>query len=104
MVPGSTDEITGADVRANMGEEFDLSYETLKLHAFNVTGGAVSKAQREDPPSNIAWRITVQPDSNGDVTVVLPTTTDCNDEGAICTQDGRMLSNQLSITISGPGS
>ena len=84
-------------------EEFGLSYVTLKTHAFNVTGGTVENAQRTDKPSNISWRITVKPNGNGDVTVVLPVTTDCNAEGAICTEDGRKLSNRLEFTVSGPG-
>ena len=83
-------------------EEFGLSYVTLKTHAFNVTGGTVENAQRTDKPSNISWRITVKPNGNGDVTVVLPVTTDCNAEGAICTADGRKLSNLLEFTVSGP--
>ena len=39
------------------------------------------------------------------VTVVLPVTTNCDDQGAICTKDdsGRKLSNSLSFTVSGPG-
>ena len=84
-------------------EEFGLSYVTLKTHAFNVTGGTVENAQRTDKPSNISWRITVKPNGNGDVTLVLPVTTDCNAEGAICTADGRKLSNRLEFTVSGPG-
>ena len=96
----------GTDVftfEIRFSEEFDLSFTTLKLHAFTVTGGMVMKALRVDKPSNIPWRITVQPDSNGDVTVVLPTTNDCSSTGAICTGDGRKLSNSLNFTVSGPG-
>ena len=84
-------------------EEFGLSYVTLKLHAFNVTGGEVRKAQRTDKPSNIPWRITVKPLGTGDVTIELPATTDCDAQGAICTGDGRKLSNSLNFTVSGPG-
>ena len=84
-------------------EEFGLSYVTLRDDAFNVTGGTVENAQRTDKPSNISWRITVKPNGNGDVTLVLPVTTDCNAEGAICTADGRKLSNRLEFTVSGPG-
>ena len=69
---------------------------------FTVTGGSILKAQRMDKPSNIPWRITVRPDSNGDVEIELPVTTDCSDEGAICTEDGRKLSNSLNFTVSGP--
>ena len=30
-------------------------------------------------------------------------TTDCDAQGAVCTNDGRKLSRQLEITVSGPG-
>ena len=83
-------------------EELALSYATLKFHAFDVTGGEVLKAQRMDKPSNIRWLITVGPDVNGDVTVVLPVTEDCAAQGAICTEDGRPLSNRLQMTVTGP--
>ena len=53
--------------------------------------------------SNIRWEISVSPDSNGDVTITLPATTDCDAQGAICTEDDRMLSNRLELTVSGPG-
>ena len=83
----------------------DLSYVTLKEHAFTETGGTVENAKRLDPDSatrNIHWRITVQPNGNGDVTIVLPVTTDCNAQGAICTEDDRALSNRLELTVPGP--
>ena len=83
-------------------EEFGLGYATLRDHAFNVTGGSVEKAERTDKPSNIPWRITVKPQGDGDVTIELPATTDCAAAGAICTGDGRMLSNRLEFTVSGP--
>ena len=56
-----------------------------------------------DKPSNVRWLITVEPNGNGDVTIELPATTDCAAAGAICTGDGRMLTNSLSFTVSGPG-
>ena len=83
-------------------EEFGLSYRTLRDHAFTVTGGTVKKAQRMEKGSNVHWRITVEPDSTGNVTIVLPITEDCGAQGAICTGDGRMLSNRLEFTVSGP--
>ncbi len=80
-----------------------FSYTTMRDHAFTVTGGTVTGARRLDPPSNVGWEIVVEPDSTGAVTIVLPATTDCDAEGAICTDDGRMLSNRLERTVSGPG-
>ncbi len=89
------------DIR--FSEEIPLSYKTLKLHAFTVTGGSILKAQRMNKPSNIKWRIMVRPDSSEDVTIVLPATTDCEAQGAVCTEDGRKLSNSLVFTVSGSG-
>ena len=83
--------------------EEDFSYETLKDHAFTVTGGTVKGARRLVSGSNIRWEITVSPASNGDVTVKLPVTNDCDADGAICTEDGRMLSSPLERIVSGPG-
>ena len=83
-------------------EEFGISYVTLQDDAFSVTDGEVTSAQRLTQGSNIGWTITVTPDSAADVTVVLPVTTDCNASGAVCTADGRKLSNRLEFTVSGP--
>ena len=80
----------------------DISYRTLRDHAFGVTDGAVRRAQRLEGPSNVRWEITVLPDSEAEVVVVLPVTTDCEDEGAICTEDGRMLSAEATLAVRGP--
>ena len=84
-------------------EEVKLSYKTLRDQSFTVSGGTVKKAKRLEQGSNILWLITVEPDSDAGVTVVLPATTDCDDPGAICTEDGRLLSKRLELTVSGPG-
>ena len=79
-----------------------FSYVTLRDHAFTVTGGEVVKARRLEPGKNIRWEITMQPSGNADVTIVLPVTTDCDAQGAVCTEDGRMLSRGLELTVPGP--
>ena len=84
-------------------EEFSLSYKILRDYAFTVAGGTVENAKRITKGSNIRWRITVRPDGDGQVTITLPVTEDCDAEGAICTGDGRMLSNELVLTVSRPG-
>ena len=80
-----------------------FSYKTMRDHAFTVTGGSVDGARRLVSGSNIEWQIKIRPTSNGDVTIVLPITEDCTADGAVCTGDGRPLSNRLEITVSGPG-
>ena len=80
-----------------------LSYKTPRGHAFMEDDqGSVVNARRKVQGSNRTWTITVEPSGSGGVTVALPGTTGCNDAGAICTGDGRMLSNSLSFTVSGP--
>ena len=101
--PATHDGSSEFTFEIEFSEEFGISYATLRDHAFNVTGGSVERAQRTDKPSNIPWLITVKPQGTGDVTIVLPVTTDCGADGAICTGDGRKLSNSLSVTVSGPG-
>ena len=80
-----------------------FSYSTLQDHALTVTGGTGLKVRRLEAGKNVRWEITVTPSSNADVTIALPITTDCSVQGAICTSDGRKLSNRLEVTVSGPG-
>ena len=80
----------------------DFSYRVLRDHAFIVAWGEVTKTPRLAKPGNIRWKIVVQPHGDEDVIIALPETTDCGDPGAICTEDGRMLSNRLMLTVHGP--
>ena len=80
-----------------------FSYKIMRDLALTVTGGEVIKARRLAPQSNVGWEIHVRPDGNGPITIVLPVTTDCTAEGAICTEDRRPLSNRLEITVPAPG-
>ena len=95
----------GTDVftfEIRFSEQVRLSDTTLRDNAFTVDGGTVKQAQRREKGSNTGWTITVEPDSNAAVEIVLPATTDCNAVGAICTKGGRALSNRLEFTINGP--
>ena len=79
-----------------------FSYMTLQEHALTVTGGTLPNVRRLEAGQNVRWEITVQPSSDAGVTIVLPITTDCDADGAICAGDGRMLSSRLELTVSGP--
>ena len=100
--PTSHDGTREFTFHIQFSEQVKLSYKTLRDHAFTVTGGSVKGAGRMNRPSNISWRITIQPDGNGAVTIVLPITTDCEAAGAVCTGDGRKLSSGLSVIVPGP--
>ena len=102
-VPSAHDGSTTFTFELRFSEEFAISYMTLRDHALTVAAGEVAKARRLEKGKNVRWEISVTPDVNGAVTIVLPVSTDCTAQGAICTQDGRMLSNRLEITVPGPG-
>ena len=96
-VPTSHNGSGNFKFRIAFSEEFSLSYLTLRDdHVFTVEGGEVAGARRLVSGSNIRWEISVSPDSNGDVTVELPVTEDCEAQGAICTEDKRTLSSDSS--------
>ena len=80
-----------------------FSYKIMRDLAFTVTGGEVVKARRLEKGKNVRWEIHVTPQGDGLVTIVLPVTTDCTVEGAVCTQDRRPLSSRVEITVPGPG-
>ena len=101
--PGSHDGQSKFTFELRFSEEFGISYKTLRDHAFTVPGGDVVKARRLNPPSSMGWEITVEPDGNAEVSVSLPATTDCASEGAICTEDGGMLSSAVEVTVPGQG-
>ena len=83
-----------------------VSFTHDGVNAFTVDAGSVVGARRMDSDSdtpNIHWEITVRPDRDGEAVITLPVTADCADDGAICTEDGRMLSNELTLTVSAAG-
>ena len=98
----ATTDVLSSPLSSRFSEEFKLSYKKLKHHAFTVTGGTVQKAQRMAKPSNIRWRITVLPDSDLAVQVLLPETTRCGSPGGICAS-GKKFSSRLELTVAGPG-
>ncbi|MYD94226.1 MAG: hypothetical protein F4Y02_11165, partial [Chloroflexi bacterium] len=102
QVPESHDGSAEFTFQLHFSEEFGLSYVTLRDHAFTVTGGSIVNARRLTPPSNVGWEITVEPSGDGTVTLVLPVTTDCEAQGAICTGDGKALSERLEVVVPVP--
>ena len=103
-MPDSHEGSTEFTFDLTFSENFPLSYKTLRDHAFTEDdNGPVVSAQRKVQGSNQTWTITVDPKGNGTITITLPETTDCNADGAICTDDGRKLSNSTTVTVSGPG-
>ncbi len=79
-----------------------LDYRKLRDEALEATNARVTGAQRVAQNQNRRWTITVRPSSSDAVTVTLAATTDCSAAGAICTPDGRPLSNSPTAAVAGP--
>lgn len=69
--------------------------------SFAVTGGTIERVHRLGSNHRL-WEITIRPASDDAVTVSLPLRATCQEPGAICTADGRVVSNASSRTIPGP--
>ncbi len=101
-IPDSHDGESVIAFGLSFTENPHLSFRTLRDEAFDVTNGTVTKAKRKSKGSDQNWLIDVRPDSDADVTIVLPPTTDCATSDAICTSDGRKHYNRVEFTVAGP--
>ena len=88
-------------IRIKFSARVSTGYETMRDRVLRVTNGEVQRAYRVRHQSD-DWRFTISPTSYRAVQIVLPATTDCADEAAICTDDGRMLSQGLETEVWGP--
>ena len=86
----------------SFSENVAAGYARIRDYAFSVNGATIKKANRKTQGSNQNWTVTVDPTDNGGVSITLPATTNCSAQGAICTADGRRLSNSSSATVAGP--
>ena len=108
-------------LRVAFSEPVEESPQDVGAHGVEVEGGAVTSvspvggdapdgagtrsignrnAGRED--REVVWEFEIEPDSDGDVTVSIEAGRPCDEEGAICTADGRSLSEDISTTVEGP--
>ena len=102
-MPQSHDGESGFRFRVAFSEEIGIGFRSMRDDSFTVDGGEVTKARRVDRRHDL-WRITVEPDGEGDVTVTLAAGRECAVSGAICTRGGnrRQLANTPAATVAGP--
>ncbi len=101
-VPDGHDGDARFTFRTYFTDEVSIRARTLRDHSFTVTGGSIAKAKKLNRGSTKGWKIWVQPDSDGDVTITLTDPANCEADDAICTSDGRQLHNQPAVTVPGP--
>ena len=99
-VPPAHDGSSSFTVRLAFSAPVAVSYVTLRDVAVTATGGTVTGARRVG--GSALWELTVQPSGAGAVTVTLAASASCDEAHAICTSDGRALSQDVSETVQGP--
>ena len=100
-VPAEHDGSTVFTFQLRFSEDPAVSYKVLRDDAFSVSsGGLVDKARRVNGRDDLR-EIHIQPSGHGPITIHLPGSADCNAAAAICTADGRPLSNSSAATVRG---
>ena len=100
-MPAEHDGESAFTLRLAFSEAIRMSGRRLRGDVVAVAGGRATKAGRVNRRKDL-WKLTVEPDSLADVTVTLSSGAACGTPEAVCTADGRALSNTISTTILGP--
>ena len=100
-VPASHDGSTAFTLRLGFTEALPQGSKPGIRRALTTTGGSVKTILRVDNRLDL-WEVKLQPSGTNAVTLSLASTGSCGDEAAICTADGRALSNTPSVTVNGP--
>ena len=119
--PERHDGTNRVQVRVAFSEPVEESPEEVGAHGVEVEGGEVTSASAVggDAPGGagtrsaggrnaggddreVVWEFEIEPDSDADLTVTLVAGRPCGEPGAICTADGRALSEGISTTVEGP--
>ena len=97
-VPEAHDGQSAFTLDVRLSETVGRFSRSPRASSFAVTPGRVTGVVQVGAG---LWRVTVQPASSSDVTVTLAGGRDCDDEpsGAVCTPDGRALSNTSSARV-----
>ena len=90
------DEHTGADFTFDLAftDELAAGWKKIKA-AFRVSGGSINRVWRKTKGSDLAWNVKVRPAGTDSLTITLRATAQCSSPGAICTDDGRRLTNSI---------
>ena len=106
-VPAEHDGATAFKVRIAFSDGIRMRSRLFRSYAVAVSGGRVTTAQQVDNRNDL-WEITVTPRSYGavvssrDVVLAMAPGVACGKTGAVCTPDGRALSNTVMATVRGP--
>ena len=96
---------TTFEFRLHFSVEPTLSYVNMRDDVLTVTNGSVDRVERVTPNGSTPdsdWKIFIEPDGDEDLTISISPTSNCNAASAVCSSDGRKLSNAVTTTVLGP--
>ena len=87
-------------VELHFSRDIAMTWPTMRDHVLEMTGATVTRVRRLTQGSNQGWEITVTPASR-EATVGMGITPGrpCDVPGAVCTRNGKELSNALGVSI-----
>ncbi len=102
QVPGTHDGSSAFQFALRFSEDVKNRREDIIGGALTVVGGSITDASQRNEPSHRVWQVTVRPDGAEPVSITLQANRDCETSGAVCTEDGRELSQTITKVIAGP--
>ena len=102
-IPVTHDGSSAFTVQIQFSEALAITAEEMRDAGVKVTGGTVTAASLVAGRDDL-WEVTIEPDSNADVTVLVRPGRPCAERGAICTSDGQQLQVGVIQIVAGPGS
>ena len=100
-VPAEHDGESAFKFRIAFSDRIRFQGWMWRFYGVAVAGGRASAGQRVDNRKDL-WELTVQPRTYGDIVLTLAPGAACGKTGAVCTRDGRALSNTVTATVAGP--
>ena len=100
-VPDEHDGTNTFTMHLRLNTVMDTGPHAPRAASFEVTGGTIEQVQRIERNRKL-WEISIRPLSDDEIVIAVPLHESCGETGAICTADGRVLSNASSRTIPGP--
>ena len=98
-VPSGHDGAAAFALDVRFSEALGETANAPAADSFAVQGAKVTDVRKVEPG---LWRVRVAPKSWKDMTVTLAGGRGCGEAGAVCTADGRSLTNTSSVTVGGP--
>ena len=101
-VPAEHDGSSIFTVRVLFSEALASGGARGRVHrTLSTTDGTVRQVRRVDARRDL-FEVRILPSGHNAVTVSLPSTASCDIQDALCTPDGRVLSNAPDVTVQGP--